>query len=141
MGKMEVISLCESLWIVDVWCGAVFRCDLGVVFRVLGFADFLGVCQIQVPGVPVPPGSQTPGWSGTRCGHITLRLHQSASETTTTTMQFFGRLLTRPLTSQRQVCPHRHAPCLARQWIHVLRRYLALGRISHNFHVKVVFRS
>ena len=32
----------------------------------LGFADFLvHLCQTQVPGVPVPPRSQTPGWSGT----------------------------------------------------------------------------
>ena len=50
----------------DFWRGsggAVFRRDLGVVFRVLGVADFLGhLCQTQVQEVPVPSGSQTPGF-------------------------------------------------------------------------------
>ena len=49
--------------LVHLYCGA----DRGRVNAtdpedLLGFADFWGhLCQTQVPGVPVPPGSQTPG--------------------------------------------------------------------------------
>ena len=39
-------------------------------------------------------------------------------------VQFFWRLLTRPLTSQRQVRPDRPARCVVRQWIHDMRLYL-----------------
>ena len=53
----------EVIHLVHLYCGA----DRGRVNAadhegLLGFADFLGhLCQTQVLGVPVPPGSQTPG--------------------------------------------------------------------------------
>ena len=52
----------EVIQLGHLYCGA----DRGRVNAtdhegLLGFADFLGhLCQTQVPGVPVPPGSRTP---------------------------------------------------------------------------------
>ena len=66
---IEAFPVNSGLWMSDVGLVAPFFDEISAWSSgCMVLQNFWGhLCQTQVPGVPVPPGSQTPGWSGTRC--------------------------------------------------------------------------